>query len=805
MEKNDFPAHINQNKIQTCQDHCENTAKYARKDLESVGLDNAAYLAGLLHDCGKFTDEFREYILNAASGISVRKGSVIHTFAGVFCALQEKYHDMSSPYNALTAEITAYAVGAHHGLFDCINDDHENGFEHRLTKQPEYEEKAIENFIQDCCGKKKLDSLFQKAVTDVEAAVMKFPEIASSDDTIYNSEIFFYIGLLTRLIVSAVIDGDRRDTAEFMTAKEYGSCIQATPELWDRALYNVEKKLSTFQTETQIQKARREISNLCAEFAAGPSGVFRLNVPTGGGKTLSSLRYALEHAKKYEKKRIIYTAPLISILDQNAEVIRRAIDNDSIVLEHHSNIIHEEEGKNGEQLSKYDLLTETWDAPIIITTLVQLLNTFLSGRTSCVRRFHALCDSIIIIDEVQSVPENMLSLFNLTLNFLSKICNATILLCSATQPCLEEIRHKLLISDKSVIPEDVSKRYAKIFKRTELISKGNYKLHDLPSFVDEVLTTVNSVLIVCNTKGEAAELFKAIRLNNENSFHLSASMCMAHRKDVMDKLYASLKEGGKTVCVATQVIEAGVDISFEAVIRLTAGIDNIVQAAGRCNRNGENKAPSPVYIVRCIDEKLGNLDEIKNAQSATNNLIAAYEAAPERFASDLSSDESVRFYYFSLYHSFPENYCDYPVKDKPTLFNMLSDNGIFSEGSKGVEKYMMRQAFKTAGNLFQVFDPDSESVITPYGDGKGLINDLCLNMSRPKYDFMYLRELLQKAKQYSVSLNRNQLEKLQKAGAVEAVGDGRVMILKDEWYSKETGMTNEPEGKEADECNILIL
>ncbi|MBQ2726264.1 MAG: DEAD/DEAH box helicase family protein, partial [Clostridia bacterium] len=240
----------------------------------------------------------------------------------------------------------------------------------------------------------------------------------------------FLYGLLVRLLTSAVMEGDRRDTAEFMSGAVYPP--EADQNLWQTLLAGMEAKLNTLDSSSPINAARRKISDICREAAGKHSGVYRLNVPTGGGKTLSALRYALAHAEKYSKKRIIFTFPLLSVLEQNSDAIRK-YTGDDFVLEHHSNAVQEK--ISPEKLDDYELLTENWSSPIIITTLVQLLNTMFDGKTSSVRRFHALTDTVIVIDEVQTVPGNMLTLFNLAVTFLAEFCNTTVLLCSATQPC----------------------------------------------------------------------------------------------------------------------------------------------------------------------------------------------------------------------------------------------------------------------------------------------------------------------------------------------------------------------------------
>lgn len=799
-----YPAHIRSDSIQTCNEHGLKTAEYAKGDLQSVRLGTAAYLAGLLHDMGKYSEEFRQYLESASKGGSVHKGSVIHSFAGAYYLLSHFHKkETAGPFMNMTAELLAYAVGAHHGLFDCVDDNKHNQFVKRLTKQPEYEQKAIKNFLAECCSEEKLDEVFKIAESEITAVSGSLLNLLSDTEDGHKAEEYlFYIGLLARLLSSAVMDGDRRDTAEFMAGTDFSCCVSADKNVWRTCREHLEARLDEFPVDTEIQKARREISDLCYAFAREPSGVYRLNVPTGGGKTLSSLRYALAHAEEYGKKRIIYTAPLISILDQNARVIREAVGNDQLILEHHSNIVRTEDK---EDLSNYDLLAETWDAPIIVTTLVQFLNTCFLGKTTSVRRFQALCDSIVILDEVQTVPTNMLSLFNLAVNFLSGVMGATVILCSATQPCLEKLEHKLIVNEKPMIPKDRYETFATIFKRTKLIDKGSIKLADIPDMARQILGEADSLLIICNTKKEAAEVFRSLYPDYKNCYHLSASICMAHRKQVLYEIYDSLKNRKKTICVSTQVIEAGVDISFGSVIRLTAGIDNIVQAAGRCNRNGEKEGLAPVYIVRAADEQLGKLPEILYTQNALHELMQQFASTPDVFQFDLASDTGTEVYYDTLYKMFRKEaggHFDYPVKGT-SLFKFLSDNPKFTESCKEAGDYTMRHAFKTAGSLFKVFEDDTESVIVPFEKGCDII--AALSTERAKHDMTYVKCLLDQGKEYSVSVYSWQMDKLLKSGSVRPICDGRVYALLEDNYGKYTGLQVEPVEKEESEWSTQIL
>ena len=538
------------------------------------------------------------------------------------------------------------------------------------------------------------------------------------------------------------------------------------------------------------------MSDYCQEFAEKPCGIYRLNLPTGSGKTLSSLRYALAHAKKFNKEHIIFAIPLLSILEQNADVIRDAVGNDEIILEHHSNIVQEDD--LSEENLKKESLIDTWDSPIIITTLVQLLNTMFDGKMSAVRRFHNLSNSVIIIDEVQSVPIKMLSLFNMTLNFLSKICNTTILLCSATQPLFENIPHKLLVDDSDVVPNDKLIKYKKIFKRTRVQYLGDLNDDEIIEYINEYYQKYNSVLMICNTKKEAKEFFLKAKAIAKKCVHLSTSMCVAHRRKVIKNMVEMLKNNEPFICVSTQLIEAGVDVSFGAVIRIVAGIDSIAQAAGRGNRNGEFQELSPVGIVFLKGENLSKLKEIERAQNATVELIAEYEKNPNNFEDDLISDSSIKYYYETLFKKLDEK-STCCCLDDGDIWNYLScDSKNVPENDSRV---VMRQAFKTAGDNFEVFDNSQTTLIVPFEDGKELINDILSD--KFGVDIIWTKNILKNAKNYTVNLYDYQIKKLDEQKAIIRDQNKMVLILNPEYYDGELGAVIEK--GEKNEWSTLIL
>lgn len=761
-----YCAHIREDGTpQSVSEHCRAAAAYAQEVLNPIGAGNAGYLAGLLHDAGKMKREFQEYLLE---GKGVR-GSVNHSFAGCRMILRKFHAEPASTCEDLTAELLAFAVGAHHGLFDCVDREGSSGFLYRLNKENIGYRESAENFLAQCADAGELTALFQAANAELTPVYERLGTLAGES----NEEFAFYEGMLARLLLSAVIEGDRRDTAEFMTGICRPPEIENASEFWGSYLSFLEEKLKKFPNDAPIQKARAEISQKCCDFGERQGGVLRLSVPTGGGKTLSALRFALRHAAKWGKHRLIFTAPLLTILEQNAAVIREYLGDDGIVLEHHSNVA---EPDDTAELDLRELAVDSWHSPVILTTLVQLLNTLFSGKTTCIRRFQSLCNSVIVIDEVQTVPSKVLSLFDLAVNFLAEICGATVVLCSATQPALNRAEHPIKPEPQQMIPYE--KPLWAPFRRTQIIDAGEMTLEETAAFVRESMQQVKSLLVVCNKKSQAAYFLQSLDGSAEVCCHLSAGMCPAHRKQTLEQLYQALDAGESCLCVATQVIEAGVDISFQRVIRLTAGMASVVQAAGRCNRNAED-VRAPVYVVTLLNENLSRLEEIRRAKEATVALLSAYRREPERFHADLASEEAIAYYYDRFYGAMPRGGQDYRLpKERVSLFELLSDNRTYRKDSG----FMLAQAFRMAGDAFTVFDSDTQDVVVPFGDGKALIEEL---IAQRTIDVAFLSGWLSRAKPYTVSLYAYQIRALSDVIA-EYAG---VKVLPPEYYDAQCGFT----------------
>lgn len=804
-------AHIvnrnNEEIVQSINEHARNTANYTAKNLKSLDLENTGYLAGILHDMGKSCDNFQQYLLDSFHGSSKRKrGDVIHTFQGV-AWFWDRYHKETNDKNEKVAsELIAYCIGAHHGMFDIVSPfagyDAEDGFQHRinscLAKNGDenicYEE-CVNIFFAEIATQDEIDVLMKNAVLEI-TRFMDVLRIKSES----KAERNFFFGMFVRLVVAALMDGDRRDTAIFMGSRvEYE--VIGDKETWHEELQYMENKIAAFgNREKAINVARQLISDSCLKWTTKESAIYRLSVPTGAGKTLSALRFALAHAKNKEKNRIFFVTPFLSVLDQNAEVIHKYISNQNLILEHHSNVI---QFSCDEDSAIYETLISDWHSAIIITTLVQMLNTLFSGKTTSVRRFQSLKNSIIIFDEAQSIPINMISIFNSAANFLAYCCNTTIILCSATQPEFNsnKIEKKMKFpTQMEMVPYD--EKIWSCFKRTKIIdarTKEGYTYDELAAFSLERLQTINSLLIVTNMRIEAKTLYNKIKMLSdtiEKPFHichLSTNMCKQHRFEVMERIKELLNSKERIVVVATQLIEAGVDLSFESVIRVQAGLDNVAQAAGRCNRNNDFKRICDVYIVKLKDEKLDHLNSIRNAQNALNSFSNSYETHPERYCNDMLSLEAIKEYYQQLYAQ-GENaeLFDYPIQiDKDakcytTLYALISSNKKSREFIDKVPEYKFYQAFATAGKEFHVFDEEQQDVIVPYNEEAcEIINDLCSKEANSDYQF--LKKKIKEAEKYCISMFPYQIKRMVDDGKIKMPESKAFMGLQEPYYDLETG------------------
>lgn len=793
-------------RVQGLKEHCENTANYALERINTDEFKHTIRLACWLHDIGKLTDNFEKYLNSTVSGQNVKRGSVNHTFAGVIFIL-EKYHNMgNSKFEKFTSELIAYAIGAHHGLFDAFNIREVNGFEHRLFYDKEIiqYEQVIERLYEDSFSKEQIEAEFQKATLEIESFYNK---VVQESKEWYKSEyknekydprieLHYLWGMLTRMLTSCVMYGDRIDTAEFMQNIRHESKLVSST-FWEKQLRFMENLLLKKQAEAdknQINVERQLISNECKAFARNGNGIYKLSVQTGAGKTLSTMRYSYTIANMEKKQRVIFVIPLLSVLEQNAEEIKKYTKTEEAIGEYHSNIVQTTDTE--ERLNQSQLLTDFWNEPIIITTLYQLLMNMFSEKTSYVMEFSALANSVIVIDEAQSIPLRNTHIFDMAVNFLNNYFHTTIVLCSATQPAFENGIYPIRYTEPVQMIRQTDER-KNVFKRVNvrnIATSSGMTNTEIVEFCMDKIERIHSLLIICNTKKQAKSLYQSLRYNASEElhiFHLSTAMCLQHRRDVLQEINECLKAASeqKVICISTQLVEAGIDFSFESVIRSLAGIDNIVQAFGRCNRSFEYGKTCDAYIVKMQEEDLARLPEIKEAQKSAESLLEAYKNHPERFDFDILSDKSIQFYYESLFCSYlQDKKLDYEVsisevQTETTILNLLSTNFQVRKKSD----FFTQQAFLTAGKCYQVFNSECMDVITPYKEGKEIIADLCSEKAR--YDLAYLKKKLNEAKNYSIRIWKNKLSNWIDNGAIIPVyeNNNRQALfyeLSDQYYTE---------------------
>lgn len=786
-------AHIRQSDQtpQTVIQHNINVAEIAARIADPMGLYNTLFLTGLFHDLGKNTEEFKEYIQKAsADPKSVVRGSVNHTSAG------GKYiHDtyFSNGFiQKLTAQIIATAIISHHGLTDMLDLEGNDKYTARIHPQKEIQyEEAIEK-SKYIFEQYDINDYFQKSVQEIRILFQELKAIAEEMD---NAEsIHFLTACLERLVQSILVDADWTDTTEFMEGIKLSVLSGEKRELlWKDFQQRLNEKLAAFTKTDKISELRKGLSQECYDFARYPTGIYCLPIPTGGGKTYCSLRYALEHAIQTKKERILYIAPYLSILEQNAEDIQNVLQADEYIIEHHSNVVIEDSDDYEKQK-----LTANWVQPMVLTTFVAFLNACFNGKMQDVRRMHQLTNAVIIIDEIQSIPVKCIHMFNTMMNFLSRCMGSTIILCSATQPLLgEEVKKELLYSVPSNMIKNVNQAILD-FKRVEIqpcLKPGGYDYEELADFILERFE--KNMLVILNTKSAVDKLYQIIKkrqMDGAKIFQLTTYKCAQHRSDEIKKLKKIIKKE-KVLCISTQLIEAGVDISFQKVVRAIAGLDSILQAAGRCNRNGEDDK-GWVYIVNIQGEKLSFLKDIDAAQGVMYDLLAEWKHDPKILGNDLQMKEAIDRYY-KLYFFGRQNEMDYDVKGiKGNLYDLLSRNQKSMQthlGKFGNQfPYPLAQAFKEAGRQFEVIDnQEMVSLIVPYNEGRTSISIL-----KNSNNFNEIKQELRKLQRYTVNLfmNDRKLKELIACHAIDhSVLNGAVYILDEGFYNEEEGISTKLE------------
>jgi CRISPR-associated endonuclease/helicase Cas3 len=770
------------NREQLTKQHLNDTANYALILGKKFSISKIAYLTGLYHDMGKYSEEFVKYLkLSAKSTLSNSKapikGTVIHATQGAKYLYELNANNKDIIY-AIMIEIVSMCIASHHGvLMDGISIRGETPLIDRITSN---KEKLHYDEVKVNYNKEMFDNDTVNMIRECQAELLNFVSVCKQN----NLNTAFMLHLLTKTVFSCLVDADRYNAYCYEVNKDSFKILK--PD-WANLAKRLEERISQFNIVTEIARIRSNISTNCLYAATLPQGIYSLSVPTGGGKTLSSLRFALNHAKTHELDRIIYVIPFLSVIDQTAKEIKKALyrsENEDFILEHHSNVVMPD---TDNELQSRHLLTDRWDRPIIITTMVQFLESIYSCKASDLRKMHNMANSVIIFDEIQALPLKCVHLFNEAVNYLHFFGKSTILLCTATQPPLNEVFRPVHLSIPSEIISDSCELFTKL-KRTRIKDKtktGGYSIRDLCNFVIKKVNSIGNCLVVLNTKADVLKLYKAatdyVKSNPEsniNVIHLSTSMCPAHRLAVIDSI-KEMKVGDKILCISTQLIEAGVDLSFKCVIRALAGLDSIAQAAGRCNRNGEEPNGRDVFLINLSEEDLSKLPDIKCGADITYKILMN---SPD----DLLSPDTMKCYYNEYFYK-RRNEMDFTTENSGTLYDLLSLN------CKGYGAYLniggktppaLVQAFETAGLLFSVIEERTTSVLVPYKRGSELIEEYRMASLDNK------RRLLSEIGLYSVSLYPHQLRKLDDIGAVHWVND-EVLYLDKGYYDEQLGVTYE--------------
>lgn len=695
------------------------------------------YLTGLWHDLGKFAEEWQKYLRSKAKTDVHRDevvGRVDHSTAGAQY-IQKRIDLFGLPL--------AYLIAGHHaGLADGIADT-------------------------DSCLEKRLQRRIPEYLDFVPEALLEWPEKLPPIPLALRSG--YSLGFFLRFLFSALVDADFLATEAFMAPQRKNVRAQSHPTIAE-----IEAALSAFLTQLsanakpgKVNQIRSEILQNCLIQAELPPGLFSLTVPTGGGKTLSSLAFALKHARLNNLHRVIYVIPFTSIIEQNAAVFRKALASlgVDVVIEHHSNLDPDAD----HETTASRLATENWDARLIVTTNVQFFESLHANRTSRCRKLHRLARSVIILDEAQSLPIEFLKPCLRTLEELAENYRSSVVLCTATQPAItKNDDFPIGLSTPHEIIPDPTGLYQRLRRVKPRILPGKTPDDVLVSqLVDHC-----QVLCIVNTRRHARELFE--RLPDDGSrYHLSALMCPRHRTVALYRIKRRLREGKPVRLISTQLIEAGVDIDFPIVYRALAGLDSIAQSAGRCDREGllTAAAGKPAGQLFVFDpEAAPPPGFVRSTADSAKEVLAAnppdFLALPE-----------IENYFHTHYWKHSDSTDQKHILDcYPKRLQETSDLLCFS--------------FKTCAENFHLIDEYTESVLVPLGrKGQAICHKL-----RKAFDPKEIRFLARKLQRYTVNIPKERHDRLLQAGILIPLHDHRFFLLNsDVHYSGDRGLHPEPE------------
>jgi CRISPR-associated endonuclease/helicase Cas3 len=700
--------------FQSNEEHCKEVATLASGFASEFGFKEWGQVLGLLHDKGKEQDSFQKHIQKASGYRPELKVEGDHTHAYVGAVMAHRLYKQCYP-------LLSYPIMGHHaGLDDC------GEFEYKMQKE--------------------IPRDVTKEALDITPTLPTGIQLQRED-----------CHHLIRMLYSCLVDADWLNTEIFMkpaqAAARQGklSLEQLRPKLEAHL-----ESLKAGATDTSVNRIRTTVQDECRKAASLPSGFFSLTVPTGGGKTLSSLLWAMLHAKEHGKKRIIIAIPFTSIIVQTAAILRKIFGEEN-VLEHHSNVEYKERPKDKDETDTKDtqwqmrLATENWDAPIVVTTNVQLFESMFSNRPSKCRKLHNICNSVLILDEVQSLPLEQMQPIVDSLKTYQRLFGVSVLFTTASQPALRgDTQCGKRKADCLRGIENIREIIGNPEELSQQLRRAEIHIDEKTSTYDDIATRIAEhprVLCIVNTRKDAQEIYS--RLPKEGfTYHLSRMMCPSHVRQVIEEVKTKLQSDAPVIrVVATQLIEAGVDIDFPVVFRQTAGLDSVIQAAGRCNREGRLKM-GETFVFK-LERALppGSISHAVDAMSVLSK------------GSDWFAPATITEYFKQLYY-------------RTETFDKAGIKGLLY---KPLDFY-----FETAAHDFRLIDDDGISVIVNYQASMSLVEELIRKGIS--------RSIMQRLGQYSVNIRQRDFKQLQQSGLIEAPLTNVYVLPDREQYDTSVGL-----------------
>ena len=696
-------------------DHLNGTSKLCRENANEFWADIAEFV-GQIHDIGKYTSGFQKRI-NGAENIRVEHA---------ICGAKEV---AKAPPKSYVPMIEYCVAGHHSGLPDGGTkvDGEEDSTLHGRMKRKTGDYSAYENEVKLEYPKDNLRELF---------------------DVSNQREIIERYSFFTRYLFSCLTDADFIDTERFVTT----NTDRGIDGDFQKAYEKVCEKLNSFKIETKLQESRSIIQEQVYKSVESNANVYTLNMPTGSGKTLCSIRAALKTAIENKKKRIIYVIPYVSIIEQTAKVFEDIFGDVLPVLQHHSNYDFDDdknEDENEITSEKLKRSCENWDAKLIVTTNIQFFESLYHYKGRRLRKLHNLADSVIIFDEIHMLPINYIQPCLRAIGYVTKYLNSTAILMSATMPNYDKFMERYMSGVKiENAVKDTS--LFNVFDKCRYEYIGKCELASLAEKAQEY----DNALIIVNKRKTARELYD---ICSGNKYHLSTYMTPLHRSEIIAKIKEDIKNGINTTVISTSLIEAGVDLDFKAVFREIAGIDNILQSGGRCNREGKMDM-GDVFV---FETDGGNYQTKKKSDiiiraNITRNLFEEFE--------NISTDKCIKEYYGRLL-----NYKEKKIEENTITAIMGNDLRI-----DGIP-------FRTYAESFNFIDNQVIGIVIPCDENRGLIKEL-------KDGKLSVKRNLQR---YSASVNKDEFKELFQIGIIETLDCGVCILANTDYYKSDVGLTLE--------------